>query len=393
MLLRLESGAPSNAAQPLEVPAEEYTSEALHQAELERIFRRLPLLAAARAELPVAGRYKTITLAGVPLLLVRGRDDVCRAFVNACTHRASPLKHGCGQASRFTCPYHGWTFNDKGALIGITSKESFGAVNARELGLRELPLVERSGLLWVSLDPQSTLDIDRFLAGFDGFLGGFNLAAWHFHHRAELPGANWKLAFDAHLEFYHLPVLHRETFGVKISNQTQYYFYGPHQRLGIMSTNPSNPQDAAFLGLKTKAETDWDLATLLFGEWIVFPNVSINCFAGECRVVVISQVLPGRCYNQSTTIQTYLVEEPLADKPHPRVAEIVELIQQVVREEDLPMSHAQQRNLDSGALRSVWLGANEAGVQHHYHWRKKVMAATDDAALDTLFSARSAAGT
>ena len=388
MLSRLESGSPGGVAQPLEVSSEEYTSEALHQEELARLFRRVPLLAAASAELPVAGSYKTVTLAEMPLLLVRGKDDVCRAFVNACTHRASPLKEDCGRASRFTCPYHGWTFNDKGALVGIAAKESFGAVDVRQLGLKELPLVERSGLVWVSLNRESAVDVDRFFSGFDELLGGFELSRWHFYHRAALPGANWKLAFDAHLEFYHLPVLHRDTFGVKISNQAQYYFHGPHQRLGIMSKNPSNPQDAAFLGLRTKAEADWDTSTLLFGEWIVFPNVSINCFTGECRIVVISQVLPGNRYDQSTTVQTYLVEESLAERPHPKVEELVEFIQKVVREEDLPMSQAQQRSLASGAIRSVWLGGNEAGVQHHFQWRKKVMAAMDDQELNTLFRER-----
>lgn len=385
MLDRLNSGPKSAADSALEIPATEYTSESLHQRELTQLFRRVPLLAAAKAELAKPSSYKTVTLAGVPVLLVHGGDGVYRGFVNACTHRGSPLKQDCGHASRFTCPYHGWTFNDQGALIGIAANDKFGEVDKESLGLVELPVDEHAGLLWVTLEQQASINTKSFLGEMGEMLEGFNLADWHFHHRVALPGANWKLAFDAHLEFYHLPVLHRDTFGVNISNEAQYYFFGPHQRIGLMSENPLDPQYAEFKGLATQPEEDWDTAPMLFGEWIVFPNISINCFAAETRVLVISQVIPETQYDRSTTIQTYLVEDALEGLPHPGVDEIVAFVQNVVEKEDLPMSFSQQRTLLSGHLKRVVAGRNEAGLQQHYYWRHKIMSANDTTSLDALF--------
>jgi carnitine monooxygenase subunit len=45
----------------------------------------------------------------------------------------------------------------------------------------------------------------------------FGFDSWHVPAQRSLVGANWKLAFDAHLDSYHLPVLHRNTFGPDVS--------------------------------------------------------------------------------------------------------------------------------------------------------------------------------
>ena len=55
MLDRLNEGSQSAADSALEIPATEYTSESLHQRELAQLFRKVPLLAAAKAELAQPG--------------------------------------------------------------------------------------------------------------------------------------------------------------------------------------------------------------------------------------------------------------------------------------------------------------------------------------------------
>ncbi|MDY0070987.1 MAG: SRPBCC family protein, partial [Porticoccaceae bacterium] len=214
-------------------------------------------------------------------------------------------------------------------------------------------------------------------------LAGFDLGNWRPYHQCSLPGANWKLAFDAHMDFYHLPVLHRNTFGPAISNLAQYYFHGPHQRLGLMSANTVEQDD--LLGLKQLPEADWPMHSLLFGEWILFPNVSLNCFMAGERVMVISQIIPGDTPESSVTIQTFLTEQRPGPESEPTVREFVDFIQRVVGEEDLPMSRKQQRVLSSGLLPRVQFGRNEVGLQHYHHWLEQVLAASDDE-LDPLFA-------
>ncbi|MEA3301263.1 MAG: aromatic ring-hydroxylating dioxygenase subunit alpha [Pseudomonadota bacterium] len=383
MLHHLEHRTIDLAPDILTVDAAIYGDPDRFEREKAGLFRRLPLMLAASCELPDPGCYKALEVAGIPVLLVRGADRQVRAFVNSCTHRGSQLAEGTGCAARFTCPYHGWTFTGEGRLMGIASAECYGEVDKRTLDLVALPSLESAGLIWVVLNPASTLDISGFLHDVDHLLAGFDLGNWRPYHQCSLPGANWKLAFDAHMDFYHLPVLHRNTFGPAISNLAQYYFHGPHQRLGLMSANTVEQDD--LLGLKQLPEADWPMHSLLFGEWILFPNVSLNCFMAGERVMVISQIIPGDTPESSVTIQTFLTEQRPGPDSEPTVREFVDFIQRVVGEEDLPMSRKQQRVLSSGLLPRVQFGRNEVGLQHYHHWLERVLAASDDE-LNPLFA-------
>lgn len=384
MLQRLDSQQIDRSPEVARMPASHYFSHDRFAQEKQQLFRRIPLMLAASCELPEANTYKAMEVAGVPVLLVRNGAGEARAFLNACTHRGSQLAEGCGKASRFSCPYHGWTFTADGKLLAVAAARYFGEVDKAGLGLREFPLQESAGLIWVVLDPASQLDISAFLQGVDAMLDGFGLASWQRYDQRVLTGANWKLAFDAHMDFYHLPILHKATFGPTISNLAQYYFHGPHQRLGLMSGN-SVEQDS-LLDLKNLPVEDWPMESMLFGEWILFPNVSLNCFKAGPRVMVISQVLPGATPDSSVTIQTFLTEhEPGADAA--RVDELIAFLGQVVGEEDLAMSQTQQRALDSGLLPDVLFGRNEKGLQEYYRWLEQVLLAENDTALNRLFIA------
>ena len=69
-----------------------------------------------------------------------------RSFLNACRHRgAQVVAHGCGSARRFTCPYHAWSYDTKGALVGVSGRSTFGDLDTDTRGLTELPCEERVG--------------------------------------------------------------------------------------------------------------------------------------------------------------------------------------------------------------------------------------------------------
>jgi phenylpropionate dioxygenase-like ring-hydroxylating dioxygenase large terminal subunit len=368
MLGHLRAGSIRQAPAIMEVPVDGYRDPDRFQQELRGIFRCLPLMLAASCELGAAGDYKTLEVAGVPVLLMRGRDGRARAFLNSCTHRGSKLARDCGHVARFTCPYHAWTFSTEGRLVAIAAKERFGEADAGRLALIELPLHEQSGLIWVVLDPGADVDFDAFLGDFGRMLGGFDFGRWSFFERRTLAGANWKLAFDAHLEFYHLPVLHRNTFGADISPLAQYYYYGPHQRLGHVATHAHVLEQDALLSLADRPVEEWPIDPLMFGEWIVFPNVSINCFYRGGRGVIISQVFPGETAEQSFTVQTYLLERQPDAASAGVSAETAAFLERVVRDEDMPMSLDQQQVLKAGLLRKYVLGRNEGGLQHFHRW-------------------------
>lgn len=386
MLRRQQTGSITRADTVMTRPASIYTDVDLFEIERQRLFRRAPLMLAASCELPQPGDFKAIDVAGVPVLIVRGKDGTVRSFLNGCTHRGARLAEGCGHAQRLTCPYHAWTFAIDGRLLAVSAREDFGDVDPAAASLVEFPTTERAGLVWVILDADAEPEFDAFLHGIDRQLEGFGFANWtHFRTQA-LQGANWKLAFDAHLEFYHLPVLHRNTFGPQTSNLAQYYQIGPHQRIGLVARGDHVLGMDDVSQLASLPRTEWPMDVMLFGEWILFPNVSINCFYKGGRGVIISQVLPGATVGESTTVQIFLHQkQPLGDDLRD-ATEMADFLGHVVGEEDLPMSRGQQLLLGSGQLRQVLFGRNEGGLQQFHTWVERFVAAAPDKALGDIMA-------
>jgi len=349
------------------VPAALYGDRSRWQLEIERVFKRLPLMLAMTAELPDVGDYKALEVVGVPVLIVRGQDRRVRAFVNMCSHRGAQLAAvGRGHAKRFACPYHAWTYGTDGALIGVFREREFGEVDHACNGLTPLPASERAGLIWVSLDPRSSLDVDAFLAGYDRCLAHFGFDKWHFFASRTLEGPNWKIAYDGYMDFYHLPILHRNSFGADMFCQAMYHAWGPHQRVSTPSTD-----------LADVPEDQWSDAALLRGVWTIFPHVSIAGFDGGGRGVMISQLFPGDSPSTSYTVQNYLMErEPPADQVE-AAHEQFAFLEGVVRDEDYATGLKQQRALASGAKEFVLFGRNEGGGQRFHRFLDELLEVED----------------
>lgn len=372
------------AASVMALNADHYTSPERFEAEKRRIFRRVPLVLAASCELSEPGGYKTLEVAGVPVLLVRDRQGRAHALLNACPHRGAAVASGCGTAARFTCPYHGWTFAQDGALIGVASPADFGTIDRAMLAMKRFPVVERAGLIWAILNPASPHDPATMLGGIDDLIAGFDLANWTRIESRTLHGPNWKLAFDAHLEFYHVPVLHRETFGPERSNRAFYFAQGPHQRVIAPQGRPGSVAPDDLYGLGRLPAPHEPIDPLLMGEWILFPGTSINTFyIGGIRCVLVSIVVPGSKVGTSTTTQTFLAEAAPDDATRAAMGEMCAFLAHVVGDEDLPTSAFQQKAMATGLVGEVRFGRNEGGLQHFHTWLDRVIAA-DDAALAEL---------
>ena len=367
------------AAGVLKLPAKNYCEPAIFELEVSRIFHRVPLLLAATAEMPDPGDFKTMTAAGVPLLISRGQDGEVRAFINSCSHRGTAVAmEPTGNARRFVCPYHGWTFSQKGELMGIASADDFGEIDRSCYGLTPLRVTERAGLIWGILDPKSTLSFDAFLAGYDRLLEHFGFKDWYFFSSRVIDGPNWKIAYDGYLDFYHLPVLHKNTFGEAMSNQANYYAWGPHQRVQA----PTRDLEV----FENTPAADWPIDAMLSGVWTIFPHVSIASFQGGGRAVMISQLLPGDVVGESTTTQIYLMEKAPDEAQAKEAHDQFEFLKFVVKEEDYATGFRQQIALKNGGRDHVLFGENEGGAQRFHTWVDQVIQTGDDQ-LEALFAA------
>ena len=230
-----------------------------------------PQLVGYASELPRPGTYCTKTVMGRSILLTRGADNTVRAFDNVCLHRQSRIADGCGAARRLACPYHSWTYDLDGNLVGIPGKEGFPETRSGPAKLTELPAAECAGFLWISLDRDTTLDIPAFLGPLSDELESWGIGRWSPLGEKVLDcPINWKLAIDTFAENYHFATVHKATFAtIARSNCTVFDSFGPHHRLVF----PLN----GILDLENIPEEQWDPLHNMVVIYALFPNIVLSC--------------------------------------------------------------------------------------------------------------------
>lgn len=365
----------------MSIPASEYTDVDRYQLEVNKLFKRLPLMLAPSVELPEPGSYKAMDVVGIPVLIVRQSDGEIKAFLNACTHRGNPVAEGTGSAKRFICKYHGWSFKNNGDLQGIASAQDFGAVDKASLCLKQFPALERAGLIWVILDPDSQLSIESFLCGYDKVLAELGAKDMHLFASRALDGPNWKTAYDGYLDFYHLPVLHQAF--EHLSNRSHIFSWGPHQRNCQPTSLRTDPAKGEIDLLKMPPE-DWPEAVHTEGIWTIFPHISIATFyGGLSRCLFISILIPGASVEESTTYQYYLTSENSSDPDSIAGAqEEFDMLEAVVRDEDYATGKRQHKALQAGLLDKVYFGRNEQGNQSFHEWVNRLINASDEELIE-----------
>ena len=344
------------------IPSSNYFDPERWQREVDMIFKRVPLLLAMTAEIKEVNTYKAIDVVGMPILISRGADGVARAFVNMCSHRGAQLVDpGIGTARRFACPYHNWTYNQEGDLVGVFKQDDFGQLDTSCLGLTQLPIAERAGLIWVTLSHDSKLDFDAFFAGYDEMLEFCDFASMNHFGTRILAGPNWKISFDGYVDFYHLPILHKNTFGPDMSPDALFHRVGPHQRV----TGPRGN----LAKLEGRPTSEWPESVLTGGVWSVFPHGSIAGFEIEGhKIYQVARVFPGATADESVTYLDFISTAPKTDEFIAAANKQIAFLENVVRDEDYATGLKIQRTVKTGAKKVLHFGRNEGGAQYVHGW-------------------------
>ncbi len=381
LLDHLDGGTTDSADSVRAVAVSDYLDEIRWANEVDRIFRRSPVVVALTAHLPAPGAYRSIDLAGIPVLTVRQSDGGVKAFINACRHRgAQVMAHGCGTARRFTCPYHAWTYNNEGSLVGVSGRSTFGEVDTGARGLTELPCEERAGMVFAVLDPAATLDIDGWLGGYDHVLESLGLDTVELMDEREIIGPNWKVAYDGYVDGYHLDILHKDTLGKDVmGNIMTVDAWGPHQRVAFARRNLHELRDVP--------RDEWKASNHMGLVHTVFPHVSVAGNGGTGMMV--SQLIPGPTPDRSRTIQTHVIVAGADDEQRKQTMLRADFLEYVVTEEDYKTGLGIQAGLASGANTEFLFGRNEPGNQRFHEWVDRLL--TDEPVTITAPPSRAGA--
>jgi phenylpropionate dioxygenase-like ring-hydroxylating dioxygenase large terminal subunit len=196
-----------------------YTDPRIFADEMECIFHRGWVFVGHDSETPRPGDFVTRHLGAEPVIMVRGTDGAVSVLVNRCMHRGTQV---CaaerGSARTFTCPYHGWTYDLGGTLLGVPYPGGYDGFDKAAHGLTRAPRVGAyRGFVFASLAAEgitltehlgpSTRLIDRScdLAP----AGEVQLTAGWVKHRCP---ANWKMLPENDSDGYHLGFVHAALF-------------------------------------------------------------------------------------------------------------------------------------------------------------------------------------
>jgi Rieske 2Fe-2S family protein len=186
-----------------------YTDADIYALELERIIYRNWIFAGHVSQLPNPGDFKVLNIAGESAIIVRGTDGQLKGFANVCRHRGSLvcLKSG-GHADKFSCPYHGWTYDIDGKLIAARNMPEDFDMAAHSLNPVSVDVLH--GLIFVCFTDRplslegAKRDLAEPMAMFD--FENLKVAAQKSY---EIP-ANWKLSIENYQECYHCATAHPE---------------------------------------------------------------------------------------------------------------------------------------------------------------------------------------
>lgn len=227
------------------------------------------------------------------ILVVRGKDNVVRAFHNVCPHRGNILVWDeRGQCpGRFGCRFHSWSFTAEGQLAAVPDEENFFDLDKRKHGLTAVHCDIWEGFIFIHLAAEPAETLRKFLGGVATQLDGcpFDKMSLLRTYKCE-EAVNWKTALDAQNELYHLPFQHRFTIGdpfvlkdnkyCRFSNVNLYNYHS----VWSCEFNPNHvelPTEALLNRLDATLNTVRMTQRISdFDFFVIFPNMVLLLFRG-----------------------------------------------------------------------------------------------------------------
>ena len=192
------------------LPAEIYTSEEFLDFERRALFDHEWLCVGLASEIPRSGDWFTKTVNGEPVIVVRGKDGEIRALSAVCQHRAMQVCEGAGNDTKFTCPYHHWSYGLDGRLLGAPAMERTRDFDKSDWGLPRLRLEIWNGFVFVNFDEEAK-QLAPTLSRYAPYLEHYDLENSICPGTFTLEGLswNWKVMFENFNDGYHANRLHK----------------------------------------------------------------------------------------------------------------------------------------------------------------------------------------
>lgn len=335
------------------IPAQWYFDPEIAQAEHRSVFTD-SWMAIGRSEvLSEPGHFLTAEIAGKPLLACRDEEGGLRAFYNVCRHRAARVAvedQGC--ASRFRCPYHGWTYDLQGRLRGAPEFEGVEGFDRAKHGLPSLSISEWEPFVFVKGGGPKP-DLSQWLAPLIDHLEPLGLGKLRFVGRRSYDIAcNWKVFIDNYLDGgYHIPLVHPGLAGA-----LDYALY--RNEMGSYASLQTGPMSSVGAKGETKEVVAVRKGSTAYYGW-VFPNFMINAYEGYMDTNLVLPLSADRC----RVVYDYYFEPSVGEAEIEKSIAVSDAIQL----EDGHICEEVQRGLLSGAFDTGRYSVKREEPVYHFH--------------------------
>ncbi len=248
---------------------------------------------AVGADVPEAGDAKPITFMGMPLLLLRDRNDQVRVFQNTCRHRGMILVEEARKIEgAIRCPYHSWCYSTEGKLVstphvGGPGQNTHPDVDRSTLGLTEIRSHLWRDVVWVNVDGQAP-EFETAMKPVMDRWAEFERPLYHGGEDSKFTlsvKSNWKLAVENYCESYHLPWVHP---GLNSYSRLEDHYnieeYGAYSGQGTLVYRQLEGQNGAKFSDFDDLDKKWDTAA----EYLsVYPNVLLGMHRDHAFAIVL----------------------------------------------------------------------------------------------------------
>jgi choline monooxygenase len=331
------------------IPAAWYVDPRIAELERENVFSKTWQLVARTDQLKTPGEFVSTTVAGEPIVVVRGNDGVLRGFYNVCRHHAAAVvTQPCGQALRLQCPYHGWNYGLDGSLKGMPEFEGVENFDRAQNGLVPIRVEIWECFVFINLDNRAA-PLAEFLGGLVPRVAPLGISKLHYFDRRTFNiHCNWKVFVDNYLDGgYHVPHLHK---GLNSVLDYKHYTIENEDRYCLQSSPMVASEEDAATGATRKGDRAW-----YFWQ---HPNLMINCYEGYMDTNLVIPVDVDHC---TVIFDFYFGDISEAAREYNEQSVNVG---NRVQEEDLGICEDVQRGLKSRAYRAGRLSVRrEAGEQ------------------------------
>lgn len=253
-------------------------------AEKRAFLRASPQVVCHENEIPAPGDWRSLDYLGESIIVVRGDDGQCRAFANVCRHRGSRLVDGTGGCTKvLTCPYHAWSYDRQGRLVGVPSRGDYVEFDVADYGLLPVALERWHGFLFVRLE-EGLPSVADMMAPYEAEIAPYRFEELQAIGRVTLRprDLNWKTIADNYSDHLHIPVGHpglTRLFGKSYAIEAADWV--DRMEGELRDDASSNPSERAYQALLPQADHLPDSHQRKWLYYKLFPCVAFDIYPDQ----------------------------------------------------------------------------------------------------------------